>query len=310
MPLMKEDMDVEVLENKSIPDNASSGRGAMIPLDLSSVISDDLVTLTSENLPCPPPISTQGESTKDKSSQVHIMLPETDATALEGLVVKVFYGPYQRHVLEHTILNSGRGCRVYYSRERKRDIPDFEVRMYGPPDALQLELPKADTCDIGPKLRDFMDAILREMHRGVVLTTHDGDIYARRLCRTRAFVYDQNKCSWALSRKTNIPEKIFDFGNFCRRFEKYKERARNSDCTLPEPYVYLTFGHGVPLKDSIQGKVLVAIAVVHRRAEQMLNKFQSGLGLDLTCVSGGPFLSSMNTMDRLIEVYDTMSLGS
>ena len=202
-------------------------------------------------------------------------MPPTVDDEQEGLVVKVFYGLQQQKVLEHTVLNGAMGCSVFFG-ERIKNIPEFEERMYGPSDAQQLEVPRSDVCvGMSPKEREFIDSILQAMSRGVVFKTQNGDVYARRLCRTRTFVYEQGKKSWPLSRETNTPEKIFDFGNFCRQFEKYKKVSNIQKSALPDPYVYLTFGHRVPFVHNIRGQVLVAIAVKHRGAEQMLREFQS-----------------------------------
>ncbi|KAK3697580.1 hypothetical protein RRG08_033311 [Elysia crispata] len=281
-----------------------------IPSDLGSVSSDDLLCASAGYPTYPSSLSLDNEPTKNKASPGHLALPQTVTADEEGIDIKVFYGFHLQKVLERTLVNPAKGCSVYYG-QRKRDIPDFAERMYGPYDALQVELPVPDICGrASPKLKGYMEAILREMQRGVVLTTERGDVYARRYCRTRAFVYDQDKHSWPLSRKINIPEKIFDFDVFCSKFEKYKQSVLGGGLSTVPPvaHVHLTFGHRVPLEDEIRGKVLVAMLVTHRRAEQMLSRFQSELGIENPCVSGNRFLSSMDTMDRLIENYDSMNM--
>ncbi|RUS81892.1 hypothetical protein EGW08_010362 [Elysia chlorotica] len=285
-----------------------------IPSDLVSVSSDDLFCVPGSGPPYPSSLALDNDARKGgKVSYLQTAVPHTVKPEEEGITVKVFYGFHLQKVLERTIVDAAKGCSVYFGQQ-KRDIPDFAERIYGPRDTVQLELPRADIIGNSGsgsgRMTEYMDAILREMQRGVVLTARDGDLYAKRFCRTRAFVYDQDKHSWPLTRKINIPEKIFDFDTFRAKFDKYKQSVLEGDqkSIPPLPHVYLTFGHRVPLENEIHGKVLVAMLVTHRRAEQMLRGFQSMLGIDNPAMSANRFLSSMDTMDKLVDNYDSMSI--
>ncbi|GFR89143.1 interferon regulatory factor [Elysia marginata] len=312
-PTMIENMSPGLIDEKVQKDKEVSNlEKRSIPSDLGSVNSDDLIgAIPVVDFPNDPSsLSLEKEAKENMAFHGYPTLPQNDGVEEDGMVIKAFYGFHQQRVLERTIINSDKSCRVYFG-EPKKDIPDLVERMYGPPDAFQIELPRSDICGgATPKQRDFISAILREMHRGVVLTTNQGDIYARRYCRTRAFVYDQDSQSWPLSRKINIPEKIFDFENFKTRFEMYKQNVCSGrlNCCSPIPYVYITFGHRVPLENDIQGKVLVAMTIAHRRAEQMLRWFQASVKIESVCASENRLLSSMDTMDKVIENYDSMSI--
>ncbi|GFO49555.1 interferon regulatory factor [Plakobranchus ocellatus] len=298
---------------KSIPgqeeEREQRGEESMsIPSDLRSVKSDDLFTGH---------VSFSSSASQESGRGEELPYPECFSAEHAGFTITAFYGSHQEKVFERSLHCNDKSCRIFFGKP-KAGFANIDERIYGPPDAIQLELPDAGECSTtSVRQMEYMDAILQEMHRGVVLSIHNGDIYAKRLCRTRAFVYDHNKLSWPLSRKSNLPEKIFDFQKFKIEFDRYKKLTESSatscsggvsSISMPASFVYLTFGHRLALEvtGNSLSKVLVTIMVKHTQAEQMKRSLQSNLRLD--DFSSDNFLSSRDTIDKMIASCSFISI--
>ena len=189
------------------------------------------------------------------------------------------------------------GCRIAYKAPpplpddlASMDNEEVVSHIYGPFQAQQVYFPDSGDRDTA-KLLGFMK-------RGLVLQTHENDIYATRLCQAKVF-YANSQVDDALPvelRRENTT-KVFDFKNFMSQFES----ALTGNSRPPRADLYFCFGQrwgsGISLSDN-----LVYACVTHLLAEEQLKSSFSERG-DI-------MLSEPNTLDVLAKQIDQLSVGN
>ncbi|KAK7004881.1 interferon regulatory factor 8 [Biomphalaria glabrata] len=230
-----------------------------LPSDLNSLPSSDLLSFNST----PTNYETILPSINDE-------LFKSLDKAVQGVCyfhVQVLYGIPGR-VVNSSSVRTNR-CRLFFGSPDTRAKADIEQRT-------EIQMPNFQELDgIGDDIKDKINKALFETEGGeVILTYHDGDIYAERRCLTRVFVSDGVSESTVLPRsKKNRPAvsiKIFDFN------EKFRSEfiAHQTDPSQPVPkdFCYLTFGYEILKNDESPLRVVpVYVVVKHQQAVNFRN---------------------------------------
>ena len=188
------------------------------------------------------------------------------------------------------------GCRIAYKAPpplpndlASRDNEEVVSHIYGPFQAQQVYFPDSGDMDTA--------RLLGFMKRGLVLQTHDNDIYATRLCQAKIF-YGTSQADDASSveLRRESTTKVFDYKSFMSQFES----ALTGNSRPPRADLYFCFGQrwgsGISLSDN-----LVYVCVTHLLAEQYVTSFFS--------MRGEFMVSEPNNLDDIAGQIDQLSVS-
>ena len=188
------------------------------------------------------------------------------------------------------------GCRIAYKAPpplptdlANRDNEEVVSHIYGPFQAQQVYFPETDDLETA-RLLEFMK-------RGLVLQTHDNDIFATRLCQAKIFYAtsqaDDAQPTQLLRENTT---KVFD----SKKFLQQLEAALSGRGRPPRADLFFCFGQrwgeGNPLSDN-----LVYACVTHLLAESQMKTFFSP--------RGEVMVSEPNVLDNLAFQIDQLNVN-
>ena len=193
-------------------------------------------------------------------------------------------------------INNPTGCRIAYKAPpplptdlASRDNEEVVSHIYGPFQAHQVYFPDSEDEETAK--------VLGFMKRGLVLQTHENDIYATRLCQAKIFyAASQTDDAQSVELKRENTTKVFDFKEFMRQLEL----ALTGRARPPKADLYFCFGQkwggSIALSDN-----LVYACVTHMLAEQQLKSLFS--------TAGEVMVSEPNNLDDIAVQIDQLSVN-
>ncbi|CAH8450414.1 unnamed protein product [Schistosoma rodhaini] len=161
--------------------------------------------------------------------------------------------------IRDTIVTNPNGCCIYYGRFDEISSP-------AAPDPIEAQIPH----QISVANKAYVDLLLDNMVRGIILTVIHGSIYAERICKCAVFVYIPTVGGeYILAKKLGrrLREKIFDYDQFLFHLDSYRQNQQS----CPHFEVVLAFGQ--QLKPGIStDSLLVWARVASCRAWFQLHK--------------------------------------
>ncbi|CAH8573597.1 unnamed protein product [Dicrocoelium dendriticum] len=201
--------------------------------------------------------------------------------------------------IKDTIVTNPNGCCVYFGRYD-------QISSLASPDPVEVQIPH----HVSEANKEFVDLLLENMIRGVILSVIQGSVYAERVCKCAVFVYAP-VCTgeYVLLKKLGRRERdlIFDYGEFVSHLRSYRAGQH------PKPHFEVILAFGQQLRPgSTTNSLLVWCRVASCRAWFQLNKHQS-VDLDTQgllredLMSAGDLLQERDTPDSDYS-YDHLPL--
>ncbi|CAH8436576.1 unnamed protein product [Heterobilharzia americana] len=160
------------------------------------------------------------------------------------------------------IVTNPNGCCIYYGRFD-------EITSPAAPDPIEAQIPH----QISVANKAYVDLLLDNMIRGIILTVVHRSIYAERICKCAVFVYiPTGSGEYVLIKKLGrrLKEKIFDYDQFLFHLESYRQNQ------LSRPHFEVILAFGQQLKPGIStDSLLIWSRVASCRAWFQLNKAHS-----------------------------------
>ncbi|KAK4472410.1 hypothetical protein MN116_003666 [Schistosoma mekongi] len=158
-----------------------------------------------------------------------------------------------------TIVTNPNGCCIYYGRFD-------EISSLAAPDPIEAQIPH----QISVANKGYVDLLLDNMVRGIILTVIRGSIYAERICKCAVFVYVPTvDGEYILAKKLGrrLREKIFDYDQFLFHLNSYRQNQQS------RPHFEVVLAFGQQLKPGIStDSLLVWSRVASCRAWFQLHK--------------------------------------
>ncbi|KAH8853805.1 Interferon regulatory factor 4 [Schistosoma japonicum] len=158
-----------------------------------------------------------------------------------------------------TIVTNPNGCCIYYGRFD-------EISSLAAPDPIEAQIPH----QISVANKAYVDLLLDNMVRGIILTVIRGSIYAERICKCAVFVYVPTvDGEYILAKKLGrrLREKIFDYDQFLFHLNSYRQNQQS------RPHFEVVLAFGQQLKPGIStDSLLVWSRVASCRAWFQLHK--------------------------------------
>ncbi|CAH8443183.1 unnamed protein product [Schistosoma turkestanicum] len=158
-----------------------------------------------------------------------------------------------------TIVTNPNGCCIYYGRFDEISSP-------AAPDPIEAQIPH----QISVANKAYVDLLLDNMVRGIILTVIRGSIYAERICKCAVFVYIPTvDGEYILARKLGrrLQEKIFDYDQFLFHLDSYRQNQQS------RPHFEVVLAFGQQLKPGIStDSLLVWARIASCRAWFQLHK--------------------------------------
>ena len=204
---------------------------------------------------------------------------------------KEVFGPF--------VVNNPTGCRIAYKAPpplptdlANRDNEEVVSHIYGPFHAHQVYFPDSDDLETAK--------LLGYMKRGLVLQTHENDIYATRLCQAKIFyAMSQVDDAQPIELRRENTTKVFDYKDFISQLEL----AFNGRARPPKADLFFCFGQrwggGISLSDN-----LVYACVSHLLADHQLKSFFSNERV------GEVMVSEPNNLDDIAVQIDQLSVNA
>nr|CAH8830608.1 unnamed protein product [Trichobilharzia regenti] len=161
-----------------------------------------------------------------------------------------------------TIVTNPNGCCVYYERFDEITSPNA-------PEPVEVLIPH----QVSVANKHYVDLLLDNMVKGIILTVVRGSIYVERVCKCAVFVYiptvsGQHVLLKKLGRR--LREKVFDYDQFLFQLESYHQNQQ------PRPHFEIVLAFGQQLKPGIStDSLLVWSRVASCRAWFHLHKSDS-----------------------------------
>ncbi|CAH8473399.1 unnamed protein product [Schistosoma bovis] len=161
--------------------------------------------------------------------------------------------------IRDTIVTNPNGCCIYYGRFDEISSP-------AAPDPIEAQIPH----QISVANKAYVDLLLDNMVRGIILTVIHGSIYAERICKCAVFVYIPTVGGeYILAKKLGrrLREKIFDYDQFLFHLDSYRQNQQS------RPHFEVVLAFGQQLKPGIStDSLLVWARVASCRAWFQLHK--------------------------------------
>jgi hypothetical protein len=176
--------------------------------------------------------------------------------------ITVYYGTMP--VISKDI-SCNRGCRLFYGPHFRPPVSDEQAvnfeSIFGPLDAEQISLPPTHPL---PQAK----SILNSMNRGILIESHDNDIYVTPLCNNIVFCgtsYYQQSTPLDRERRT----KVFDYNSqFRQALDQYSYRHG----LAPDPHVIFSLGQPWGPHQPISQNYIFVV-VTHIQAKRDLDTY-------------------------------------
>ncbi|KAL5970336.1 Interferon regulatory factor 2 [Taenia solium] len=280
---------VKKLSLRSLLPSSQVRAAHLLPQHVHSVNTGPLDSLdvgaVQEVLSSPSPQFSGFHSSPVNSPSVPVLHPPSYLPLLPDIMEPEFHqlGVRIQHLnirVRDAIVTNPNGCCIYFGRfdealaaNPATDPPD-SISITSSPDALEMAI----THNVADENRAYVDMLLSNMIRGIIVTasSNDGSIYVRRLCRCAVFAYylDEGVGDYVLIKKVFRREcvKIFDYPQFAAQLEYY----RLGQGSKPHFEVVLAFGQQLRSGLSTQN-LLVWCRVASCRAWFQVQRVISGL---------------------------------
>eukprot|EP00794_Sanderia_malayensis_P018724 gene18724-20613_t len=248
---------------------------------------DDFFTDLSRQVPSDYPPTTTGNITS--SSRIPLSAP---------VVLKVQLYNKAKELGDPKIVSNPTGCRIAF--RAPPPLPDDVAseenaqvvsHIFGPFQAEQIYFPETDDPDTV--------ALLGYMRRGLVLQTHNKDIYATRLCQAKIYYSISAKGDPApFELRREHTTKVFDYHN---TFTPLLTAALHGHGPPPRAELYFSFGQKWG-GEAMLNDNLVHVCVTHQLADNQLKAFFAK--------STEVLLSEPNALDVIARQIEDISINT